>query len=253
MDKEYYKEYYRSEREHWFFRGRADILMTHVKDLVSTIPASGEGLKILNIGVATGRTSELLNEFGTVKSVEFDDDCFAFTKENVPNIDLEQGSILDLQYEDNSYDLVCAFDVVEHVEDDQLAVIEMKRVCKEGGAVMLSVPAFMSLWSHHDVVNHHFRRYKVSEIKKLFKDDSAIIYASYFNFWLFPMAYIFRKLNNLFQISKSEENTGSDLAISEGSEWSSNIFYRIFSSEKYFTKRKVNLPFGVSILASWRK
>lgn len=254
MDKAYYKEYYRSEREHWFFRGRADIIMAHVQSLVDQIKIEEDRpLKILNIGVATGRTSELLNTYGEVKSVEFDEDCFNFTKENVKDIDLERGSILDLAYEDSTYDLVCAFDVIEHVEDDQLAVIEMKRVCKSGGQVVLTVPAFMSLWSKHDEVNHHFRRYRVSEIKRLFKENEKIGLATYFNFWLFPVAFIFRKLNNLLSLSEKGEDTGSDLAISEGSAISSALFYKIFSSEVFFIKKKITLPFGVSILASYKK
>lgn len=254
MDKAYYKEYYTSEREHWFFRGRADIIMAHIRAIVSDIEKErSEPLRILNIGVATGRTSELLNEFGTVKSVEFDEECYNFTKEHVPELDLERGSILDLQYESNSFDLVCAFDVIEHVEDDQLAVIEMKRVCRKAGAVVLTVPAFMSLWSKHDEVNHHFRRYRLNEIVKLFKSPDQIIQASYFNFWLFPIAFIFRKLNNLLGLSERGEDTGSDLAISDGSPFVSNIMYRIFTSERHILKRGINLPFGVSILASWKK
>lgn len=254
MDKQYYKEYYKSEREHWFFRGRADIIMAHIESLVSEINnGTDRELKILNIGVATGRTSQLLNNYGVVKSVEFDQDCYDFTKNNVEGLDLEMGSILDLQYENNSYDIVCAFDVIEHVEDDQLAVNEMQRVCKDGGAVVLTVPAFMSLWSKHDEVNHHFRRYRLPEITKLFSEKQKIVLASYFNFWLFPVAYIFRKLNNLFAISERGEDTGSDLQISEGSPFTSKIFYNIFSSELFFVKRRMRLPFGVSIIASWKK
>lgn len=252
MDKAYYREYYKSEREHWFFRGRADIIMTHIEAISKDIAIEDKPLKILNIGVATGRTSELLDTFGSVKSVEFDEDCFNFTKENVPGIDLVQGSILDLQFEEGSFDLVCAFDVIEHVEDDQLAIIEMKRVCRPGGAVVVSVPAFMSLWSQHDVVNHHYRRYRLNELRKLFKNDNGIIYSSYFNFWLFPLAFIFRKLNNLFKLSDSGEDTGSDLAISEGGTFTSSLFYKIFSSETFFTRRLISLPFGVSILASYK-
>lgn len=254
MDKQYYKEYYRSEREHWFFRGRADIIMKHISQIVDNRQSEGE-LRILNVGVATGRTSELLAAFGKVKSVEFDEDCYNFTKENVEGIDLIQGSILELPFEADSFDLVCAFDVIEHVEDDQLAVNEMKRVCNSDGTVVITVPAFMSLWSNHDVVNHHFRRYKLNQINNLFDDTSKFVYRTYFNFWLFPLAYGFRKLNNLLKLGKkvNAESTGSDIALTKGNSFSSAILYRLFSSEKAFVTNRIRLPFGVSILASWKK
>ncbi len=155
MNAAYYKEYYHIEREHWWFLVRNQIIMNHLRRQLPT----NRPLKILNVGIATGRTSELLTEFGSVKSVEYDQECFEFTKSAVPSLDLIQGSILELPFEDQSYDLVCALDVIEHVEDHQLAVREMQRVCKPNGLVCVTVPAFMFLWNQHDDVNHHVRRY----------------------------------------------------------------------------------------------
>ena len=253
MDSKYYFDYYHAERKHWFFRARNAVILSHIEQLIE----SRRDLKILNIGVATGHTSELLEQYGTVKSVEYDNECYKFVKETLPQLDLIQGSILELPFEDESYDLVCAFDVIEHIEDDQTGVNEMKRVCTKSGHVVITVPAFMSLWSHHDVINHHFKRYRSYEIKSLINDDKNLQYLTYFNFLLFPPVWIFRKLNNLLKISKNrsnqDESAGSDLDYFNGGGIISRLLYTILLSEKGMIKRRVFLPFGISVLASWHK
>ena len=130
MTPEYYKEYYHLERSNWWFTARLEILKCQIENL---FPHKND-LNILNIGVATGATSQMLEKYGKVKSVEYDEVCFNFVKDKL-QIDIEQGTILDLKFVENTFDLVCAFDVVEHVEDDQLAVNEMIRVCKSNGMV----------------------------------------------------------------------------------------------------------------------
>jgi ubiquinone/menaquinone biosynthesis C-methylase UbiE len=75
----------------------------------------------------------------------------------------------ELPFKDEEFDLICAFDVIEHVEDDLLGIREMKRVCKNEGLMVLTVPAYMFLWSHHDEVNQHYRRYTLKNLKNLGK------------------------------------------------------------------------------------
>jgi len=163
MEKSYYIEYYHLERNNWWFKARMDILRSQVVKIAN----GRKDLNILNVGAATGASSLMLQEFGTVTSIEYDEDCFAFTKERV-NIPLEIGSILDIKYPNNHYDLVCAFDVIEHVEDDQKAASELIRVCKNNGYVLVTVPAFNFLWSEHDEINHHFTRYTRKKFTQLF-------------------------------------------------------------------------------------
>ena len=116
MQQSYYDDYYILEREHWWFQIRAKILTNRIAKIVNR----GRELKILNVGVATGFTSEMLTQFGRVKSVEYNEDCYKFLKDKL-DLDVVKASILELPFEDNSYDLVCAFDVIEHVENDSLA------------------------------------------------------------------------------------------------------------------------------------
>ena len=247
MDKNYYKAYYHLERRHWWFLARGEMLIAHLKQVFG----GRTDLKILNIGAATGHSSERLAALGSVLSVEYDTDCFDFVRQNVP-IDIINGSILDLPFPDDSFDLVCAFDVIEHVADDALAVAEMRRVCKKGGIVSVSVPAFQFLWSEHDVINHHFRRYTASQLRGLFEQQMQPVYQSYFNFWLFfPIAFV-RLLANILKPKASAETAKSDFeTVNNGV--INRLFYSIFRSEWFFLKRRWVLPVGVSILSTWKK
>ncbi len=251
MEKNYYKAYYQLEREHWWFVARGEMLLAHLR-------SENEGkkpLKILNVGTATGRTSELLMQLGEVESIEFDTDCCDFVRENV-GIKVTEGSILDLPFADNMFDIVCAFDVIEHVGDDATAVKELFRVAKSGGLVSVSVPAFQFLWSQHDVVNHHFRRYTRANLREVFlkNGNGNSIYETYFNFWLFFPISAFRLLAKLLPERKIGDTTetASDFEMVK-SGFVNRVFYRIFKSENFFLSRKVRLPVGVSILSSWRK
>lgn len=249
MDSNYYIEYFTLERNHWWFKARLNILRSQV----STFSLSPDA-KILNIGIATGATSEMLEAFGKVKSSEYDKACFDFVKEKLPQLDIDNGSILELPYADNSYDLVCAFDVIEHVENDALAVSEMLRVCKPGGFVFVTVPAFEFLWSEHDEVNHHFRRYTKRQLKKLFKEKSEIKFSSYFNFLLFSPIAGFRILSRLLpkKFFRKKNEAGSDFSVYQPG-FTQSLFYRIMLSENSLLKRKIGLPFGVSIMIAAKK
>ncbi len=247
MQKDYYQQYYELERKHWWFQVRGQIIIEHLESLAGTLPAQP---KILNIGVATGHTSTLLSKIGTVKSIEFDKECYEFTRQ-LPDMDIINASVTELPFVDESFDLVCAFDVVEHIADDHKAVSEMQRVCKKGGVLCVTVPAFMFLWSEHDIINHHERRYTKPELLALFAQNT-IIFSTYFNFLLFPPIAAFRILKTALSGKPQVEDAQSDFIVLR-----QNIFTQlmklIFSIEKPFLKRKWRFPFGVSILVSARK
>ena len=224
--------------------------MAHIRRVF----AGRTDLKILNIGAATGHSSTLLQQFGTVTSIEFDEDCYEFTR-NVVKISIQQGSILELDFPNDTFDLVCAFDVIEHVEDDRVAVAEMRRVAKTGGVLFVAVPALMFLWSEHDVVNHHFRRYTSKILRGLFSAHDAPIFHSYFNFWLFFPIAVTRLISRLFtkkHLAKPE-NRQSDFDNFQSSSVVNSVLKSIFLSENILLKRFITLPVGVSILSSWRK
>jgi hypothetical protein len=111
---------------------------------------------------------------------------------------------------------------------------------------MITVPAYMSLWSHFDELNEHKRRYTLNELhKKLLMAGFEIEKISYYNTLLFPIVYIVRKLNNLLG-----RNGSSDIDMP--SSMMNSILKTIFGFEKLIL-RYCNMPFGVSILAVVKK
>jgi SAM-dependent methyltransferase len=248
MDKNYYKEYYTLERNHWWFKVRAKIIILLIDKSIKKLPQN-TNLQVLNAGAAIGRTSEILGKYGTVTSLEYDKDCCDFAKENL-NMDITHGNILALPYADNSFDVVCAFDVIEHVEDDKLAISEMKRVCKGGGLLVVTVPAYMLLWSHHDVVNQHFRRYTKRNIFKLFSNNTLDVnFATYYNSILFFPILLFRLLTKLIPQRWIRNGAGSDATLTNENGLANSFLYRIFNLELGYLKF-LKFPFGVSIFAA---
>ncbi len=227
MNKEYYKQYYYYERNHWWFIVRNKIIYNKVKKLSEK--NKNHTPSILNVGAATGKTSEMLETLGKVTNVEYDKECCLFLK-NELGIDVINASIIDLPFEDNTFDIVCAFDVIEHVEDDKKATEELTRVCKTGGNIILTVPAFMSLWSEHDEINMHYRRYTRKQISKISRDIPGfnITYSSYFNSILFIPIWLIRIL---FRNKKNKEAKYSDFEIVKESNIINVILKYIFSIE----------------------
>ncbi len=252
MNKEYYQEYYRMEREHWWFLARAKILET----LISSSIQPEKELKILNVGIATGASSEWLRKFGNVTSIEFDSDCCDFVREKL-NIQVIQGSITDLPFESSSFDLVCAFDVIEHVENDQRAADELNRVLKIGGYLFTTVPAYQILWSEHDEINHHYRRYRKNQFNSLFivSPKLKVIKSSYFNSFMFLPIFIIRLLSKVFTNKPNKKNSvqQSDFERYKINKTINSLLYHFFFSERFILKNGLSFPFGVSILSIFRK
>lgn len=251
MDQQYFKEYYHLERVNWWFTVRRRIL----RDRIHRQLQSPKGIQSLNIGAATGTTSDMLTEFGEVMSVEYDQECCAFTKTFLSS-PLIQGSITELPFENNSYDLVCAFDVIEHVADDAKAVEEMMRVCKPGGHIAITVPAYAFLWGEHDEINQHFRRYTKTELLKLLKNHKGkIVYQTYFNSVLFIPIAAFRLLaTGLSKLRGAKKKTvESDHAIFGTEGFFNNLLAGIFSIDYYLLKWGFRFPAGVSIMVFFKK
>ncbi len=246
MEKAYYKQYYEFERNHWWFLARAEILEAYIKEL------GQKNLKILDAGTGTGANSKWLSNYGNVTSMEFDEDCISYSK-NKNGLDYVQGSLLELPFQNESFDLVCAFDVIEHIENHELAVAEMKRVCKSGGRIFITVPAFQHLWSEHDEINHHFRRYTKENLNKLFENSNGeIAFSSYFNYRLYPIVLVARVIGKLFTSSKKKSNLKSDFdKFSPGI--TNNLLRAIFKGEKNQIRKKKTYPFGVSLILEWKK
>lgn len=147
------------EQSYWWHLGRLEIIQTYLKRVFGKRHNS----TILNVGCGTGGTIDMLEKFGHVDNVDTSDDAIAFVKTR-GNKNIMKVDGIDLPYEDKTYDVVGAFDVLEHIEDDKRALFEWKRVLKDDGVIVITVPAYQWLWSEHDASLHHRRRYTVKSL-----------------------------------------------------------------------------------------
>ena len=245
MNKQYYTEYYHLERSHWWFKARLEILEALLKENINK-----PKYRILNAGVATGATTTMLEKYGDVTSLEYDKDCCEFLEKSV-GIDVINGSLTELPFEDETFDMVCAFDVIEHIENDGLAVEEIHRVLKDGGYVFLTVPTFSFLWSQHDEINHHFRRYTLKTFQEVVESRGIkVTFKSYFNFFLFLPIFAIRIMTKVVTRSSSApgESSGSDFEYFQSNKILDRFLYQLFRTEKKFLKRGIMFPVGVSAL-----
>ncbi len=246
MNSDYLQKYYHYERNHWWFLVREKI----IRQLLNASLPENRQLKILNAGAATGRSSQMLMEYGEVISLEKDHNTCIFLRETL-NMNVVEGDLESLPFEEDSFDVVCVFDVIEHIEQQDAAVAELYRVCKPGGWIYCSVPAFSFLWGSHDDVNHHKRRYTKKSITGVLGKRFIIEYSTYFNMLLFiPIWFSRGMLQRMRRTQKMVSDFESGSLVN--SQFFSRIFKAVFSIElillRYFT-----LPFGVSILVRARK
>jgi SAM-dependent methyltransferase len=249
MDRAYFLKYFEFEKKHWWFRARAEILREYIQKNCLLSP----GLKILNVGAATGGSIEWLSELGEVTSLEFDKESVLFIKDHL-KANILEGSILSLPFSENAFDLVCAFDVIEHVENDYLAFQELARVCKEKSSVLITVPAHMHLWSQHDVVNQHYRRYSLESLRSLMNSASTgkLEFITFFNSYFYFPIRIVRKANNFHSLFFRSKKLKSDFEkFSSG--FYNEFFFSIMRREKLKLSEQRPYSRGVSLLAHWRK
>lgn len=247
MNENYVKEYAILEKSHWWFRVRAKIIRYI---LTKNVVVDRSIATVLNVGAAGGASSQWLSEYGEVVSLETD--AFFIDHLKKSNLEIVQGSVECLPFNDDQFDLVCAFDVLEHISDDRRGVRELLRVCKPGGIVCLTVPAFEMLWSFHDEVNNHYRRYTKRTLENLLKSPtvSKHPHIRYFNFLLFVPVLVARKLSNL--ASRQQQSGQSDFTYYKGNAVTGKIMEKVFGLELKLLPF-IKFPFGVSLLAVMKK
>ncbi len=160
MHEEQIHEMARAEGAHWYFRSRRRVLGAMIAELSPRGP-------VLDVGAGTGGNEPLLHPYGPLFAV---DPSLAAAR-GCLQLGYASAVIADghrLPFAESAFPTVSAFDVLEHLRDDRAAISELARVCRPGGLVIASVPAFRWLWSAHDVALGHQRRYTRAEVDRLF-------------------------------------------------------------------------------------
>ncbi|MBS1793815.1 MAG: class I SAM-dependent methyltransferase [Acidobacteria bacterium] len=229
----------RVEDSHWWFVGRRAILESFMQRIVSGIPQPAAEIRILDVGCGTGANLEMLAKFGASEGVDVSDDALEFCR--AKGLKVHKGLAEELPFADESFEVVTALDVVEHLDDDVAGLREMFRVLKKGGKSLIFVPAFMWLWGVQDDISNHRIRYTRKQIvERLEKAGFTVERATYANWTFFAPILAGRTIMKLTGLKPESENNVNVSALN-------GFFGKIFSSEKFWLKN-FDFPFGVSIV-----
>ena len=244
MREEAYDTFYKLDLTHWFPCGRRRILQSLVARLTPT-PA-----KIADIGCGTGANFNMLAGFAPVVGVDFSPQAITYCRMRGLTRTLV-ASLPQLPFGNGAFDLVCAFDVIEHIEDDAGAVRELLRICRPGGTLLLTVPAYNWLWSQHDEANQHKRRYNRAMLRQLLAPQPAdIVKLSHFNIVMALPIILVRFIGKIKD--KLFPPTDAKLNFVKTPDLLNYLLLRIFSTERHLL-RHINLPVGISVMCLARK
>lgn len=181
MEQQAYREQFELEDTHWWFAGRRAVIWALLRRA-----GTPTGVRMLDAGCGTGHNLIEYGRLGTATGVDFSPDAIEFCRRR--GLDgATQGRLEALAFDDASFDLILATDVLEHLDDDLAAMRELRRVAAPGAHLLVTVPAYRWLWSQHDTAHHHVRRYALRELRRrLAQTGWRPLHSSYFNSVLLP-------------------------------------------------------------------
>jgi SAM-dependent methyltransferase len=244
MDAQLYRDFARYEDNHWWCRGRRAV----VREVLRTSLTPSASRRVLDVGCGTGGMLAMLQEFGEVEGLESSADAIARCQERFPSVRVRQGELPDGLAAGSDYDLICAFDVIEHIPDAVGALASMRAGLAPGGTLICTVPAYQFLWSEHDVLNHHQRRYTRALLQdQLIAAGLQPTFSSYFNTALFsPIAAVRLAQRVLRGTPNGSGAPHSDFSVPPAPV--NRLLEAIFSAERFLVPR-LPLPFGVSLIS----
>jgi SAM-dependent methyltransferase len=226
--------------KHWWYRARRDIL----SDVIARRVRPPADARILEIGCGTGHNLAMLGQFGRLEAVELDDAARTLAEQRLgrPIANDALPGLADTM--PGPFDLIALLDVLEHVPDDRGALAAIRRMLAPTGALVVSVPANPWMWTAHDAVHHHHRRYRKSELaERAAEAGFGIDLLTHFNSLLFPPIAAVRLLGKITGKQESDDRLPSPAV--------NGLLERLFGAERQLVGR-VPLPFGVSLLAVLR-
>ena len=236
MERVVYQQMAELDDRHWWYRARRKILAELIRREVR-LPADA---RILEIGCGTGHNLQMLAGFGHVDGLELDEEAAALSEKRLGR-KVMRSPLPELDQVPDNYDLIGAFDVIEHIDDDRAALAAIATKLKPAGKFMMTVPTHPWMWTAHDVANHHRRRYSKRALRSLIENSPMKLERlGYFNSLLFPVAIAERAASKL----RGKDN--GDVSLPPAP--LNRALEAVFASERYLVGR-VPLPPGLSLFA----
>ena len=243
MQSHHYPILYQVEDTHWWYVGRRRIIRSLVEKIRATLNTSNP--RILDVGCGTGANLKMLADYGNAEGVDISPQAVEFCRERgLESVKL--GAAEQLPYENDSFELVTALDVIEHLDDDVAGLREMRRVLRRDGRILLFVPAFMFLWGVQDDVSNHRRRYTLPSLLKAVETAGfEVEWSSYANVSFFLPVLVVRTVMRWLGLRAATEY-GINISLMNGP------FSQLFAAERFILKPG-KIPFGVSAVCIARR
>ena len=237
MERSAYREMAELDQRHWWYRARREVLAGLIRREAMPPPKA----RILEIGCGTGHNLEMLGRFGRLDALELDDEARAIAERRLGRKAMSAPLPELAGVRNRHYDLIAALDVIEHIDDDGAALAAIAAKLKPGGRFVMTVPAHQWMWSAHDVVNHHKRRYSKRSLRQLIEESPLRLdKIGYFNSLLFPLAVAERLASRM----RGKDNADVKLPSAP----LNAALERVFATERHLVGR-LPLPPGLSLFA----
>lgn len=237
MERVVYQQMAELDQRHWWYRARREI----IANLIRREAQLPKNAQILEIGCGTGHNLSMLAGFGHVEALELDDEARALSEKRLGRKIMSSPLPELAEVPDRHYDLIGAFDVIEHIDDDVTALASIATKLKVGARFILTVPAHQWMWTAHDVANHHKRRYSRAALKRLIETSPMKLErVGYFNSLLFPLAVAERTASKL----RGKDNGDVKLPPAP----LNSALEKVFAIERHLVGR-FPLPPGLSLFA----
>jgi SAM-dependent methyltransferase len=244
IDPQYERETLEVEGSHWWYSGRRRI----VRDVVRSLPLPG-GASILDAGCGSGRNVVEMAPFGEVTGLESSPISLEVARSRGGG-KIVEGSIETMPFRDGSFDLATCLDVIEHIEEDGSALRELRRVVRSGGFLLVTVPAYPWLWSSHDLINGHHRRYTRKTLLGVARDAGwEPCRTTHFNALLLPAAVAYRSVE---RVRRSERAEVSELVLTFTPQWLNWLLKWPLRAEASLLATGRRIPAGLSLLSVFR-
>jgi ubiquinone/menaquinone biosynthesis C-methylase UbiE len=248
MDAQLMKVMLDVDERHWWYRGRRQIIRVELDRL--RLPA---GAAVLDAGCGSGRQLQELERYGEVHGIDVNAQAADMARSRGHG-EVVWGPLEQLPWPDAKFDLITCLDVLEHLPDEQAALRELGRVCKPGGWMVLTVPAYEALWSHHDEANHHYRRYVRRTLRAAVAGEGwNVERMTSFNTLLLAPAAIVRVAERRLRPRPSANGGSPRVTLHLGPRWLNAVLEVPLRLEARWLAQGRRLAIGLSLLAVLRR
>ncbi|MGE5427931.1 MAG: class I SAM-dependent methyltransferase, partial [Methylococcaceae bacterium] len=238
MEKSEYTRMYTLETSFWWYR----VLHELVETTIQKQKPKGK-IRILDAGCGTGRMMEICQKYGKVEGIDYSTDAVDYArKRGLDNVHL--GDLNEVQLQPGSYDIIVSLDVLYHaaIKNDRAIVEKFYDALKEGGLLIINLPAFDYLKRSHDIVVHAKKRYRKKAFKKELKEAGfSNLHSSY----RMPLLYFIILITKIFHPKPGAQDSESDLK--EIPRWLNRLLLSMGRAENWLIRRGIPLPVGSSL------